>query len=64
MAFWNRKKPDVPAAGEGLDRTQLPQHVGIIMDGHGRWAKKRGLPRTAGPAAGPGTLRPLPRSYP
>ena len=57
MAFWNRKKPDVPAAGEGLDRTQLPQHVGIIMDGNGRWAKKRGLPRTAGHAAGAETFR-------
>ena len=57
MAFWNRKKPDVPAAGEGLDRTQLPQHVGMIMDGNGRWAKKRGLPRTAGHAAGAETFR-------
>ena len=39
-----------------MDRTQLPQHVGIIMDGNGRWAKKRGLPRTAGHAAGAGDL--------
>lgn len=30
----------------------LPEHVGIIMDGNGRWAKKRGLPRTAGHKAG------------
>ncbi len=30
----------------------LPTHVGIIMDGNGRWAKKRGLPRSAGHAAG------------
>ena len=29
-----------------------PQHIAIIMDGNGRWAKKRGLPRTAGHAAG------------
>ena len=28
--------------------TILPKHIGIIMDGNGRWAKKRGLPRTAG----------------
>lgn len=28
--------------------TKLPQHIAIIMDGNGRWAKKRGLPRTAG----------------
>ncbi len=30
----------------------LPQHLGIIMDGNGRWARKRGLPRSAGHAAG------------
>lgn len=28
--------------------TQVPVHIGIIMDGNGRWAKKRGLPRTQG----------------
>ena len=27
---------------------QLPRHVGIIMDGNGRWAERRGLPRSAG----------------
>ena len=30
----------------------VPQHIAIIMDGNGRWAKKRGLPRTAGHSAG------------
>ena len=30
----------------------MPQHVGIIMDGNGRWAKERGLPRTAGHVEG------------
>ncbi len=30
----------------------LPEHLGIIMDGNGRWAKKRGLPRTAGHKVG------------
>ena len=34
------------------DRLPAPQHIAIIMDGNGRWAKKRGLPRTAGHAAG------------
>ena len=29
-----------------------PRHIAIIMDGNGRWAQKRGLPRTAGHAAG------------
>ncbi|MPZ89130.1 MAG: di-trans,poly-cis-decaprenylcistransferase [Nitriliruptorales bacterium] len=31
-----------------LDRSRLPEHVGIIMDGNGRWAGQRGLPRNAG----------------
>ena len=35
-----------------LDRERMPQHVAIIMDGNGRWAKKRGLPRLAGHNAG------------
>ena len=35
-----------------LDHGRLPRHVGIVMDGNGRWAKQRGLPRTEGHAAG------------
>lgn len=35
-----------------ISKAPLPQHIAIIMDGNGRWAKKRGLPRTAGHAAG------------
>jgi undecaprenyl diphosphate synthase len=35
---------------------QLPQHIAIIMDGNGRWANARGLPRTAGHRAGMGAL--------
>lgn len=35
-----------------IKKAPLPQHIAIIMDGNGRWAKKRGLPRTAGHAAG------------
>jgi len=35
-----------------LDRTRLPRHVGIVMDGNGRWAQLRGLPRTEGHNAG------------
>ena len=34
-----------------------PEHIAIIMDGNGRWAKKRGLPRTAGHAAGAESFR-------
>jgi undecaprenyl diphosphate synthase len=42
---------------EEIDRSNLPRHIAIIMDGNGRWAKKRGLPRTAGHAAGAETFR-------
>jgi len=35
----------------------VPRHIAIIMDGNGRWAKKRGLPRTAGHAAGAESFR-------
>ena len=34
----------------------IPQHVAIVMDGNGRWAKNRGLPRTAGHEAGEKSL--------
>jgi undecaprenyl diphosphate synthase len=37
---------------EALERSKLPRHVGIVMDGNGRWAKKRGLPRVIGHQAG------------
>lgn len=36
---------------------KIPKHVAIIMDGNGRWAKKRGLPRSAGHKAGIETVR-------
>ncbi len=45
---------------QGLTRADfpvLPRHVGVIMDGNGRWAKKRGLPRTAGHKAGAEAFR-------
>lgn len=35
-----------------LDLDNIPSHIGIIMDGNGRWAKKRGLPRSFGHKAG------------
>ena len=40
-----------------MEKPALPQHIAIIMDGNGRWAKKRGLPRTAGHAAGAESFR-------
>lgn len=40
-----------------LDMNNIPKHVAIIMDGNGRWAKNRGLPRSAGHKAGSDNLR-------
>ncbi|MGV8039826.1 MAG: isoprenyl transferase [Thermoanaerobaculaceae bacterium] len=37
---------------DGLDPARLPRHVAIIMDGNGRWARQRGLPRVEGHRAG------------
>jgi undecaprenyl diphosphate synthase len=39
-----------------LDPELVPRHVAIVMDGNGRWAKERGLPRTAGHEAGEASL--------
>lgn len=50
--FKSRKKE---AGRPDFDR--LPRHIAVIMDGNGRWAKKRGLPRTAGHAAGAEVFR-------
>jgi undecaprenyl diphosphate synthase len=42
-------KPEIP-------RERIPRHVAVVMDGNGRWAKARGLPRTAGHEAGEAAL--------
>jgi undecaprenyl diphosphate synthase len=47
-----------PEGGRELsDRGSVPRHVAIIMDGNGRWAKQRGLPRVAGHRAGAEAVR-------
>lgn len=51
MFFKKRIKQDE------IDMNNLPTHIGVIMDGNGRWAKKRGLPRSAGHQAGADTLK-------
>ncbi|HHV61545.1 MAG TPA: isoprenyl transferase [Firmicutes bacterium] len=42
---------------DGIDRARVPSHIAIIMDGNGRWAQERGLPRIAGHRAGVGRVR-------
>ena len=51
-----------PAGVQQLPPDHLPRHVAIIMDGNGRWAQKRGLPRSAGHAAGTEALREIIRA--
>ena len=57
MAFFSKKKDEQI----GVTDLNLPSHIGIIMDGNGRWAKKRGLPRKAGHRQGAKTFRTITR---
>jgi undecaprenyl diphosphate synthase len=52
-------KPDTlqRLAEAGLDPERLPDHVAVIMDGNGRWARQRGLPRVEGHARGVTSVR-------
>ena len=56
MALPFFRKKHGAAAGQ-VDFDHLPRHVAIILDGNGRWARRRGLPRTAGHRAGAETFR-------
>lgn len=53
-----KKKKEI---GYDVDYDNLPEHIGIIMDGNGRWAKKRGLPRNLGHREGAKTLEKITR---
>lgn len=44
------------ATAPKIKRERLPQHVAVVMDGNGRWAQQRGLPRTSGHEAGEAAL--------
>ena len=54
MAIFGKAEGDKTIA---LDKAALPRHVAIIMDGNGRWATKRGMPRSFGHKAGVEALR-------
>ena len=55
MALFSKKSAELSQERPAFD--VLPEHIGIIMDGNGRWAKKRGLPRSAGHKQGSETFR-------
>lgn len=50
---------DATMTQENGELTISPHHIGIIMDGNGRWAQKRGLPRSAGHRAGVNNIEPI-----
>src|ERR1700730_9895083 len=52
---WGRGVPEAPPCFIAGDK--VPAHVGIIMDGNGRWAERRGLRREAGHRAGTENIR-------
>jgi len=53
------QRPPAPAAIPRPSRPELPKHIGIIMDGNGRWAHQRHLARVAGHRAGVRAIRPV-----
>lgn len=57
MALFTNKKNSLESIGDIV----LPSHIGIIMDGNGRWAKKRMLPRSAGHSVGANNFRTITR---
>lgn len=54
--LWNKKKKSALPAAQ-----LMPRHIAIIMDGNGRWAKKRNLPRSSGHKAGASNFKTITR---
>jgi undecaprenyl diphosphate synthase len=57
IAFWRQGRDDASGRTKTEPETALPFHVAIIMDGNGRWARRRGLPVAAGHRAGVQAVR-------
>jgi len=55
--FDGPENPIPPKIKAEIDTGRLPKHVAVIMDGNGRWAKKRNMPRVAGHRAGADAVR-------
>lgn len=53
--IWQKNMNIIKSAN--IDMDKIPQHIAIIMDGNGRWARERGMPRTMGHRAGVEALR-------
>ena len=57
MLKWLKNKNKDEINNNTIDYNRIPKHIAIIMDGNGRWAKAKGLPRTFGHKAGVETIR-------
>jgi undecaprenyl diphosphate synthase len=62
MYKWNRRFGERSVTREDIARENLPRHVAIIMDGNGRWARNRGLPRMAGHHSGMKNVKTIARA--
>lgn len=60
--WFHSKTTNTKTDYQDIDLNRLPYHVAIIMDGNGRWAQKKGLPRTLGHRAGAEALREIVKS--
>ncbi len=58
----NQEKKESQFDFKDIDPMNVPKHVAIIMDGNGRWAQKKGLPRVAGHRAGVKTIKNIARA--
>src|SRR5690625_2193338 len=58
LPFFKKKRKEL----ERMKLNNIPEHIAIIMDGNGRWAKKKGLPRIAGHKEGMTVVRKIVRS--
>lgn len=57
LGFFKSKKRNVENTEINIDKNSIPKHIAIIMDGNGRWAKEKKLPRSMGHKAGVETIR-------
>lgn len=57
LGFFKFRKNKIENNEIKIDRNNIPKHIAIIMDGNGRWAKEKKLPRTMGHRAGVETIR-------
>jgi undecaprenyl diphosphate synthase len=60
--IFSKKKREKYVSEDMLDKSNIPHHIAIIMDGNGRWAKRRGMPRSYGHHAGAETLKKIVRA--